>query len=117
MVDENVVMFPSRGEPTTLEEVRERVDSIQEVFIESTVERIMECVADALYRAGFEFEDSMTKDVALVQMSMKSLVMKSKGRHHVFQDMADDLLVSGDDGYVYLRDPQSEEAPSEVRDS
>lgn len=117
MSDDNVVMFPkTSSEPATLEQVRERVASIQEVYVESAVDSIMELVADAIFRAGFEYEDEMAKDAALVQMSLKSLLMKTRGDHHVFQDMAEQLLVSGDDGYVYLREPE-EESASEARDS
>lgn len=105
MSDENIVMFPSPGdEVTSIDQIRERVASIREVFVDSSVEQVMQCVIESVAAAGYDMlDETMTKDVALVAMSLKSALLKSKGADHPLQDFAQDMFVEHD-GYVYLRE-------------
>lgn len=105
MGEDNVIMFRGGGpEPLTLEGVQDRMSAIREVYVDAAVEQTAQCMVEALYAGGFDVcDETLEKDMALVTMAIKSLLMKSRGDHHTLQDFAQDMFWTDDDGYVYLR--------------
>lgn len=106
MSDDNVVSIASRGpiDPVTLEDIRDRVDAVREVFIESVAEQIYLSAIDAMYRAGFDLNDeTLDKDEAMMYQSMKSILMKSRGLDHPFQAIAEESFEYDEDGDMIVR--------------
>lgn len=107
MSDENVVMLPLAGsEPASLEQVRERVDSIREAFIESSVEALVESALSGLAAAGFEFGDDEIEDVLLFQESLRSMMHRTRGLHHPLQGTARELFTVDYDSGTAIFNPQ-----------
>ncbi len=106
----NVLVFPngydSAGDPTTIDEIYDRVDIIREVFVESASEAVLTCCLTAIGSAGFPQDDSeeATKDTALLQAAIKSLMMRTRGMPHPLQRVADESfeVYEDEDGYVYV---------------
>lgn len=90
-VGNNVLLFPSdyNLEPTSLDEVRERMDIIREVFVEAAAEAITSVAIDSARAAGYPIDDyEQGREIALVQEALKSLMMASRCLHHDLQDTA-----------------------------
>lgn len=107
MTDENVVLFPHSEitEPANMEAIRERLDCIREVFAESAAEAVTMCAIDSMRSAGYpvDYLDHVL-DIALMQASIKSLMMKSRGLTHPLQETAEEMF------YVDLSEYDAEEA-------
>lgn len=105
-MDENVVSLASRGivDPVTLEDIRDRVEAVREVFIESVAEQVYLSAVEAMYRAGFDLDShELDMDAAMLYQSMKSILMKSRGMTHPFQAVAEESFEYDEDGDIVVR--------------
>lgn len=107
MTSNTVVAFPldrvTSFEPVSLDDVRMAVDNVRLIHVESCLELIYEYVTDYLTGGGFDITDpANAKDMALVYTALKSVMLKSKGAHHPFQDICEIVFEYDNDGNILL---------------
>lgn len=106
VADDNVIIFPitkSGSAPTTLEEVQESVDAIRQIRIDECLDALVISFMEGMAVSGFDIDDEdHNKDIALVASSIRSLMLKTMGMPHPFQDIAEHAFIDHGDGYVSL---------------
>ena len=106
MGDDNVIMFPhnkNNTPPMTLEDVQESVDAIRSIRIDECLDALVTTFIDGMMVSGFDIEDEdNNKDIALVASAIRSLMLKTLGLPHPFQDIAQHAFIDHGDGYVSL---------------
>jgi len=106
----NVVNFPKKHQnlqsPQSIEEVEDNMELIRQFHIQETIETIMPKLFDQLSLAGFEpaEEDGDIKDGAFVIEAVRSLLLKSYGIDHPFQEICENIFEDAEDGMLSLSD-------------
>ena len=106
----NVVCFPKKYQnlqsPQSIEEVEDNMEMVRQFHIQETIETIMPKFFDQLSLAGFEpaEEDGDIKDGAFVIEALRSLLLKSYGINHPFQEISESIFEEDEDGMLTLSD-------------
>lgn len=107
MNDSNVIIFPYVGEtqPTTLDEIRDRLKDVYTMHVSETVDVLMELMIDQLEVAGFPIRGNQyySKDIALVSEALRATLMKHKGIPHPLNKLSAQLYehMKNDDTQVF----------------
>jgi len=82
------------------------MELVKQFHIQETIETIMPKFFDQLSIAGFEpaEDDGDIKDGAFVIEALRSLLLKSYGIHHPFQEMCKNICEEDDEGILTLSD-------------
>jgi hypothetical protein len=110
MTSNNVVSFPKKHpnpqSPQTIEEIEDNMELVKQFHIQETIETIMPKFFDQLSIAGFEpaEDDGDIKDGAFVIEALRSLLLKSYGIHHPFQEMCKNIFEEDEEGILTLSD-------------
>lgn len=109
LVNDNVIMFPSAkrqnsGLPATVEEAKENIDAIRMNYIDQCLDFFISALIDSMLVGNFDIDDEAhAKDIALIAASVRSLMMKTNGMFHPFQEIADHAFEDQGDGYVVMK--------------
>ena len=103
--DDNVILFPRSNNdapPQSLDDIRERLNSVQIVQVQSTVEAFCPVLRDFLVAAGYGslVNNEASKDVALIIASLQSALLKARGQFHPCQLIADQFFKQSSEGLV-----------------
>lgn len=103
---DNIIKFPQRSDgvdiPTTEEELLQSVDVIKKTFFDMISVELATPVFNRASLHGFDIgDDNHIKDCILVVEAIKSLLLKSKGLHHVIQDYAETNIDYSEDDMIF----------------
>jgi hypothetical protein len=94
---------PNRGQfPQTEDEAASRIDDMRSLYMYDVLETAIETLIHQLSIAGFEVLDE-EKDFAMLVELTKSIMAKTAGIHHPFQDLANVVMQDPDeDGFCMI---------------
>ena len=107
MSSNNVIVFPKVSKvtpPQTVEQISNNMELIRLVHVGETLNTIAPMLFEQLGIAGFDFsEDSDDlKFGAFVVESIRSMLLRSYGIEHPFQEIADEVFIGQDDGSLRI---------------
>lgn len=99
-----IVEFPkqiqhNQTKPRNKEELYKSVEDFRMSYIEDVSEFLLNIIMVETGRAGFELNETDINDVMLIGDSLKSLMMKKNGMHHILQEFSEEYqeLLTSDD--------------------
>jgi hypothetical protein len=103
---DNILAFPEskivrhfEEDDITREEISTRVELMHHLHIQEVVETLMPLVFSQLAVGGFDLSDEEDlKDAAFITEAIRSVLCKTKGINHPFQEIADQVFLDEDDG-------------------
>jgi len=107
MSSNNVIVFPKVSKmtpPQTVEQISNNMELIRLVHVGETLNTIAPMLFEQLGIAGFDFsEDSDDlKFGAFVVESIRSMLLRSYGIEHPFQEIADEVFIGQEDGSLRI---------------
>jgi hypothetical protein len=106
---DNVIMFPSRGNPpqqVSNEKIKVDMKMVKFNHINEALETIIPMLFNNITIAGFDIlpedeeEDENIKDNALIVESIRSILCKYYGLNHPLQEVAEDFFVRKEEGVL-----------------
>jgi hypothetical protein len=105
----NILVFPKKkisnpfdtGPVQTEEDVKDRVEAVKHIHIDSVLDAIVETIIQQLMVGGFDTDEDDSKYIAFVAESLRALMCFNYNIFHPLQSVMDEAMVENDEG-VYL---------------